>query len=328
MIMSLASGFRVARLELEYLTPGDISLPLSSHGAEVLDLLLSRLRTLVKKTKEDEDCIDEYHEIEQSLRKQLDSRVSVMDELSAKIAEAYRTLDEKDNRIRELEVGNDRLKGVVNGYIRDITELERLVERMENEHHESTNAHAARRKSNEELLTAKNATIAELEAKIEEAVAQTAELLNEMSAIEAGLTRQTTTMKKQHGAALAVRDTRVSELRDEIDRVNESLRVARETIHALRVENSGMKGQMEEEKEKAKNAMDSMKEELQRVLYLSQSFLEDSNGVSTGGRAAVVQKGSDSSRTIIRSGGFQVGEEEGHRRGDTTVAWSSSMKMK
>ncbi|RFU78242.1 glycolipid 2-alpha-mannosyltransferase [Trichoderma arundinaceum] len=300
MIVSLASGFRAARLELEYLTPGEITLPLTSHGAEVLDLLLTRLRTLAKQAKEDEDSIDEYHEIEQSLRKQLDTRISVMDELNAKIAEAYRKLDEKDNRIRELEVGNNRLKGAVDGYVRDITELERLVERMESEQRESTHTHAAQQKSNEELLAVKDVTIAELEAKIEEAFAQTAELLNEMSAIEVSLTRRMTTMRRQHGAILTVRDARVSELRDEVDRVNESLRVAHGTIHALRVENSGLKGQMEEEKKKAKDAMDSMKEELHRVLHLSQSFLDEPSGAST----EFSKKELGDSRTITRSGGF------------------------
>ncbi|PHH84510.1 hypothetical protein CDD83_1830 [Cordyceps sp. RAO-2017] len=75
MMAALASGFRAARLELEYLTPGEIALPLTSHGAEVLDLLLGRLRDLAKRALEDEASIDEYHEIEQSLRKQLDARV-------------------------------------------------------------------------------------------------------------------------------------------------------------------------------------------------------------------------------------------------------------
>ncbi|KAL7799224.1 hypothetical protein V8C37DRAFT_367039 [Trichoderma ceciliae] len=316
MILSLASGFRAARLELEYLTPGEITLPLTSHGAEVLDLLLMRLRTLAKKSKEDEDSIDEYHEIEQSLRKQLDSRISVMDELNAKIAEAYRTLDEKDNRIRELEIGNDRLKGAVDGYVRDITELEKLVERMQNEHRESTSTHAAQQKSNEGLLVAKDTTIAELEAKIEEAVTQTAELLKEMSAVEIGLTRQTIAMNRQHGVALALRDARVSELRDEIDRVNESLRVAHETVHALRVENSGIKGQMEEEKKKAKDAMDSMKEELQRVLHLSQSFLEDPGEASNRRHDGIDKNDSGSARTIMRPGGYSAGNLS--RRGSRT----------
>lgn len=142
MIMSLISGFRAARLELDYLAPGEIKLPLTARGADILDLLLDRLRILSKKTREDEDSIDEYHQIERSLRKQLDSRASVMEELNIKIAEAYRALKEKDGRIRELEIGNDRLKGAVDGYIRDITELEELIQRMENEHRESLNTHA------------------------------------------------------------------------------------------------------------------------------------------------------------------------------------------
>ncbi|KAL6897207.1 hypothetical protein GGI43DRAFT_111316 [Trichoderma evansii] len=307
MIMSLASGFQAARLELEYLAPGEAKLPPTTHGADILDLLLDRLRTLSKKTREDEDSIDEYHEIERSLRKQLDSRISVMEELNIKVAEAHRALDEKDSQIRELEIGNNRLKGAVDGYIRDISELEGLIERMENEHRESIQTHVAQQKSNEELLSAKNATIAELEAKIEEAVAQTAELLKEMSSTEADFARQSIAIKKHHGAALSVRDTRIAELRDEIDRVTESLRVARETIHVLRAENGGMRGEMQEEKRKAKDAMDSMKEELQRVLYLSQSFLEDSHGASTSGRVATTQGDADSSRTIVRAGGFPVG---------------------
>lgn len=212
MVLSLAAGFRAARIELEYLTPGEIPLPLTSRGAQVLDLLLMRLRELTKKSKEDDESISEYHEIEQSLRKQLDSRVSVMDKLNEKIAAVYRMLDEKDNRVRELEVDNDRLKSAIDGYVRDIAELEKLVARMEKEHREFTNTHTSRRKSNDDLILAKDTIIAELEAKIEEAVAQTTDLLKEMSATEVSLTRQTAAMSRQHRTALALRDARVSEL--------------------------------------------------------------------------------------------------------------------
>ncbi|QYS95884.1 N protein [Trichoderma simmonsii] len=295
MVSSLAAGFRAAHIELEYLTPGETSLPLISRGAQVLDLLLMRLRELTKKSKEDDESISECHEIEQSLRKQLDSRVSVMDELNEKITGVYRMLDEKDNRVRELEVGNERLKGAVDGYVRDIAELERLVARMENEHRES------RRKSSDDLIVAKDTIIAELEAKIEDAVAQTAELLREMSATEVSLTRQTAAMSRQHRTALALRDARISELRCDIDRVNVSLQFAQETIHALRIENSEIKGQMEEERNKAKHAMDSMKDELRRVLRLSQSFLGEP---SSDPSSRYSSNEPDTLRTVVRPGGF------------------------
>lgn len=298
MVLSLAAGFRAARIELEYLTPGETTLPLTSRGAEVLDVLLMRLRELVKKSKEDDETIDEYREAEQSLREQLNSRVSVMDELNEKIAGVYRILDEKDNRVRELEVSNDRLKGAVDGYVRHIAELEKLVARMEKEHREFTNMHTSQQKSSEDLIAVKDTLIAELEAKIEEAVVQTAELLKEMSATEVSLTRQTAAMSRQHRTALALRDARVSELRGDIDKINDSLQVAQDTIHTLRMENSGMKGQMEEEREKAKHAMDSMKEELQRVLRLSQSFLGESTSDGHDSNEP------DTLRTVARSGGY------------------------
>ncbi|KAJ4861787.1 hypothetical protein T069G_02741 [Trichoderma breve] len=301
MVLSLAAGFRAARIELEYLTPGEIPLPLTSRGAQVLDLLLMRLRELTKKSKEDDESISEYHEIEQSLRKQLDSRVSVMDELNEKIAGVYRMLDEKDNRVRELEAGNGRLKSAVDGYVRDIAELEKLVARMEKEHREFTNTHTSRRKSNDDLILAKDTIIAELEAKIEDAVAQTAELLKEMSATEVSLTRQTAAMSRQHRTALALRDARVSELRCDIGRVNDSLQLAQDTIHALRIENSEMKSQMEEERRKAKHAMDSMKEELQRVLRLSQSFLREPSSDPSNGYGS---NEPDTLRTVVHSGGY------------------------
>ncbi|KAH0492812.1 hypothetical protein TgHK011_007743 [Trichoderma gracile] len=195
MVASVAAGFREARLELEYLTPDEVILPLTRRGSEVLDLLLTRLRALTKKSREDDDAIDEYHEIEQTLRKELGSRASVMEELNQKIATAYGSLDEKDGRIRELQAGNDRLQGAVDGYVRDIAELRRAMDGMENGQQESRDAHAAQQQLSQESLTAQSTIIAHLEARIEQ------------------------------------------------------------------------------ERNKAKDAMDSMKGELQRVLLLSQSFL-------------------------------------------------------
>ncbi|KAL8406219.1 hypothetical protein RB596_004889 [Gaeumannomyces avenae] len=130
-IASLASAFRTARLELEYLTPGEVTLPLTSAGAAVLDLLLARLRDLSKRTREDESAIDEYHAQELSLRKQLAARVDIADDLGKEVASLKADLSARDATVAELQVGLDRLKGAAAGYARDVAELEKLVERLE-----------------------------------------------------------------------------------------------------------------------------------------------------------------------------------------------------
>ncbi|KAH6966978.1 hypothetical protein EDB82DRAFT_517748 [Fusarium venenatum] len=273
MITSLASGFRAARLELEYLTPGEITLPLSSHGAEVLDLMLTRLRDMAKRAKEDEDAIDEYHEIEQSLRKQLDARVTVMDGLKAEMSKAEKLMSDKIARIRELEVANTRLKGAVDGYVRDISELEDLVERMERDAHDAEDEYNVQLEVKRKVLSRKEDSIAELETRLSEALQRSADLQREVKEVQEAKMRDVAALNKRHGAALAAGDASVVKYRGEIDRVNASLRAAHATICNLRVENGGLKSQVEEERTKAKAVIDSMKEELQRVVQMSQEFL-------------------------------------------------------
>ncbi|GJN82702.1 hypothetical protein PLIIFM63780_006245 [Purpureocillium lilacinum] len=317
MLTTLASGFRAARLELEYLTPGEIALPLTSHGAEVLDLLLTRLRVLAKKAQEDEASIDEYHEIEQSLRKQLDARVSVMDGLKAEMSKAERLMNEKNLRIQELQIGNDRLKGAVDGYVRDMAELERLVERMEQEGKDAAAAHAARQVSDAEALSSKQASIAALEQRLEDAVRQTGSLRRELSDLQDSSTRHVVSLNKRHGASLALRDARVLELRGEVDRVNEALRAAHETIRVLRVDKGGLEARMLDERVKAKGAMDAMKEELQRMLQMSQEFLASPKRAARDGEDRP-EDASSPVRVVARPGGFLAGG----------LARRSSKKMK
>ncbi|KAM0208203.1 hypothetical protein ACHAQI_007214 [Fusarium lateritium] len=303
MITSLASGFRAARLELEYLTPGEITLPLSSHGAEVLDLMLTRLRDMVKRAKEDEDAIDEYHEIELSLRKQLDARVTVMDGLKGEMCKAEKLMSDKLARIRELEVANQRLKGAVDGYLRDISELENLVERMERDAHDVEDEYSVQLEVKRKVLTRKEDTIAELETKLSGALQRSADLQKEMRDVQESKLHDILELNKRHGAALAAGDASVAKYRGEIDRVNTSLRAAHSTICSLRVENGGLKSQMEEERTQAKAVIDSMKEELQRVVQMSQEFLTPRSKAPT----IVEESESSSSKPIVRRGYFSAG---------------------
>ncbi|KAL2760984.1 hypothetical protein ACRALDRAFT_1045864 [Sodiomyces alcalophilus JCM 7366] len=265
MISSIATGFRTARLELEYLTPGEIAVPLTSNGAAVLDLLLTRLRALAAQAREDEADIDEYHAIEQSLRQQLGARVEAMDALSADLSRARDLLAQKDGAIRELEVAVDRLKGAAGSYARDVAELEALVGRMEGEGEEQR-----------EVLAGKDEAVAERERRIEALSGKVAALVEETEGLKVKIGEVEAARDesgRRAGEALAVRDARVAELRGEVERVKEALWRADEMVKDLRVENGVLRGNLAEERERGRRAVEVVREELEKVVSMSREVL-------------------------------------------------------
>ncbi|KAG6354793.1 hypothetical protein INS49_003874 [Diaporthe citri] len=279
-VLSLSSAFRTARLELEYLTPGEIALPLTAAGAAVLDLLLTRLRELAKRTLECEDAIDEYHVLELSLRKQLGARAEAMDAAKAERDALAGEAGKKDARIRELEVGVQRLKGAVKSYTRDVSELEGLVQRLEGDLDTANKDLRAAREQNEadaeeraDAAREKDFAAAMLEEKLGLALEQTSELKDQLEELRARHREDVFSMSQRHGVDLVMRDSRVSELRLEVDRVNEALREAHETVQNLRVENGALSDRLDSEKAKAKAAIDTMKNELERVVRMGQDLM-------------------------------------------------------
>lgn len=272
-VLSLSSAFRTARLELEYLTPGEIALPLTAAGAAVLDLLLTRLRELAKRTLECEDAIDEYHVLEHSLRKQLGARAEAMDAAKAERDALAAQAAGKDARIRELEVGVQRLKGSVKSYTRDISELEGLVQRFEGDLDAANKDLRAAREQNEADAEEKDFAITMLEEKLGLALEQTSELKDQLEQLRARHKEEVFSMSQRHGVDLVMRDARVSELRLEVDRVNEALREANETVQNLRVENGALGDRLDSEKAKAKAAIDTMRNELERVVRMGQDLM-------------------------------------------------------
>lgn len=279
-VLSLSSAFRTARLELEYLTPGEIALPLTAAGAAVLDLLLARLRELAKRTLECEDAIDEYHVLELSLRKQLGARAEAMDAARAERDALAGEAGKKDARVRELEAGVQRLKGAVKSYTRDVSELEGLVQRLEGDLDTANKDLRAAREQNEAdaeewagAAEDKDFAIAMLEEKLGLALEQTSELKDQLEELRAKHKEDVFSMSQRHGVDLVMRDSRVSELRLEVDRVNEALREAHETVQNLRVENGALSDRLDSEKAKAKAAIDTMKNELERVVRMGQDLM-------------------------------------------------------
>ncbi|KAK5630178.1 hypothetical protein RRF57_005893 [Xylaria bambusicola] len=267
-VSEIAAGFRETRLELEYITPGEITLPLNSHAAEVLDLVLTRLRDLARKSHDDDETIDEYHAIELSLRQQLSARFDAMKTLREEAKKNATTLRERDARIAELEVGLDRLKGAAEGYRRDISELETLVQRLEGESESSTARLSADLARAETALSKRSTLIADLETKLASTVTQAADLETKLKDLQRRKEAEAKVRNKSYSSALALRDARVLELRREIYNVNDSLRNAHDIMVKLRVENAGLTRRAEEAEEGtrlARQAVDTMKAELEKA---------------------------------------------------------------
>jgi chromosome segregation ATPase len=175
----------------------------------------------------------------------------------------------------------ERLKGAVESYARDVRELEGLVERLEGDL-VATEGVVADKTEIETRLAARTAA---LEAQIEELEATHAQVLEDLRRSHKA---EMEGRNREAGRALALRDARVTELRTEIERVDESLRVAHETVRKLRIENAqvksvnevlkkeneGLTGDVEEERKKAKEVVDTMRAELERVVKKSEGLLD------------------------------------------------------
>ncbi|CAN8105264.1 unnamed protein product [Discula destructiva] len=282
-VAALSSAFRAARLELEYLAPGESTLPLSAGGAAVLDALLARLRELARQNRESDDVIDEYVESEASLQRQLGARVEAMDEMRDEVAVLKDKVRLRNGRIRELESGMDKLRATVKGYTRDISELEGLAQGLEGELDTAKKDLANQREEGQEhvegwlgAIKKKDTTAALLEGKLGLVLKQVAELKEQVS----GLQRQQAidveevdALHQEHGSTLATKDARVEELSAEVDRVTEALQSAQETIEQLRREKGALDGQLDGEKVKAKLVFDTMRAEMERAVRMGASLL-------------------------------------------------------
>lgn len=289
----IASQFRKARLDLEYLTPGEN--PEGFENDKLLDMLVSRIKVLVQKVKERDETIDQYHEQEVLLRQQIDTRVTVMEEMRKEISHANSVCSDLRNEIQEKEVSNERLKEALEGYRTEVSGLEELIERIEAEGRESAASLDQRLSSAQQeydVLKAENeskvALLSELETRLASALNSSSELESQLATLTAShsttLTEKDNTIsqlklsaserEKSHGNALALRDARVSELREEIERVNNSLKNAHGVILNLRKENKELVAQIEGEKSRGKFVVQNMRDQIARVMQTGEGYLE------------------------------------------------------
>lgn len=322
-IQALHSQFRAARLELEYLLPGEQ--PEGFDNTALLSMLLARLRLLVDRVKRQDDHIDQYHEQELSLRSQLSARVDAMQGLQEKLSSGDVVIRTLEREVGDKDAGVRKLTSALESYRTEVSNLETLISRLDTEHNatvesakqqltdlhaaaesriqeEMNNAATIQAQSDERLQAEmqKNAAIQanaaqqaaqaaaeselhdslirELDARLSSALSAADTLRTELadlttahetSTLEASTLLATAAQREtSHGAALALRDARVSELREELERVNTALKSAHDTIAGLGRRVRGLEIVVQGEKMRGREGVERIRGELRRVLEM------------------------------------------------------------
>jgi len=314
------SQFRKARLELEYIMPGETEE--GFDNSKLLELLIVRVRTLVRRVSELDEQVDQYHEQETSLRQQLNARVSAMDALKADISMKHEVLAEKDTSI-------ERLQSALNGYREEVSSLENLVGRIESDGKEveaqlRSEIQETQERLQDEVLKhdvtraeaeGKDILLIELERRLSTVLDSMTELETQLTTLSSTNTAQAATVveledkvtmrEKAHGSALALRDARVTELRQEIDRVNDALRTAHVTIMDLRNSNSSLTQELEGEKSRGMLAVQAMRDQLSRALDTGSGYVRGhSIAPSERSPSAVPETQEEGDESVRRNGRF------------------------
>lgn len=313
-IQQLHTQFRAARLELEYLTPGE-----NIEGFEnskLLDMLVSRLRVLTKKAQQQDAEIDQYHSQEISLRQQLGSRADAMARLQETLATATSEVSRLESDIQERDESISKLAHALQGYRDEVSGLETFINRLEVEHAADTailrdEIESAKRDADAKILDlelkretleaaaeGREMLMRELEKRLSSAVASSRALDDELAALlneNSVLRDNATEREKAHGDALALRDARVAELLDEIDGNNAALKRAHEDIMKLKREKRDLEAQVEGEKVRGKVAVDAIRGQLARAQETSIGYL--SGDVAVQGTSSVGDDGNSSPLT-------------------------------
>jgi peptidoglycan hydrolase CwlO-like protein len=273
-LQQLHAQFRAARLELEYLTPGE-----NIEGFEnskLLDMLVSRLRVLTNKVKQQDADIDQYHSQEISLRQQLGSRVDAMARLQETLATATSDIARLESDICERNESISKLSHALQGYRDEVSGLETFINRLEVEHAADDailrdEIESAKRDADAKILDldlkwdtleaaaeGREMLMRELERRLSGAVASARALENAFAAIkEENSHLHDTAMQREktHGDALALWDAKVAELLEE-NKVQCDTATQREKMHgdALALRDAKVAALLEENNAQRENA--------------------------------------------------------------------------
>lgn len=291
----LHDQFRAARLDLEYLFPGEQAE--GFDNSRLLSMLIDRLKVLNEQTTKQKAEIEAYTEQESSLKSQLNARVDATKILRGMLSNAQSVVskfEEENNKLIE-EGGEkddnlERLKKALESYRVEVKGLEACIEKLDTERsHIITEGRrqldemrtAAHDRVAQEMETSSSLratteeqqrAIADLEARLTSASSASKFLQEELHRLaetrktDGPTMAQFSLFRDKAYAAVTERDRTIASMHAELQTLTTALATSQEEISRLREGLSRAHETIAAEKLKGRQAMERMKSEMRRVL--------------------------------------------------------------
>ncbi|KAF7876513.1 hypothetical protein EAF04_001603 [Stromatinia cepivora] len=325
-IKIIVEQFRKARLELEYLTPGEVTEGFEND--KLLSMLLERLKNLVEKAKKQDETIDQYHEQEIILRQQLTARIDALHDVQKELSAVSTAVSRMSKEVAENEISNSRLQTALNGYRSEVSGLENLVERIEREHKDveddlKRGIHNLDDQLQREIFRAnafavelegKNMIVGELSTRLTAALNASATLQNLLNEKEG----QILLSDRQISEDLTERDDRIAELQEELERTTFILKNTQKAVENLRQENSDLKTENEDlencaeklkggvirEKRRGKKVVEGMRRQLAGIMDIGRGYVESDGDESSETEAGETSRNLKVKVPVVRKGQY------------------------
>lgn len=314
----IAAQFRSARLELEYLMPGEVAEGFENE--KLLKMLLGRIRVLLDDARKRDVQIDEYHAQEVALRREINAGVEAMDGVQRELLLAAEREEGLTRELEEKETSCERHRDALDDYRREVLGLEELVEKMEEEALEKQG-------QREEWETEKEAETEELQERLGNALEAAEELRGALLAKESELAD-----RADRADELWERDARITDLEVKIDTLSQALQDAREMIDDLRAENStlaaqnqDLETQVQSERSRGHAVVRGMREQLSHVLSASQEYL--SSPLSAEPVLPELPTPMSSAEVVVRKGGIFDKKQARRSSGNTLRVGGEGMSV-
>ncbi|KAI9862307.1 MAG: hypothetical protein M1813_004783 [Trichoglossum hirsutum] len=274
MLNTIRHQFRQARLELEYMSPGEnID---GFENAKLLSMLVERIRILMKEVRDGGKVLESQTQKEALLRGELGGVSGQLMNAEKKIGELETDLDEKERSIGKLQYALDGYRGEVNdletliGYLDSenqaaVAKLQREMDEAVRDLEGRASEETTRRQSMEDDVAGKKALIAQLEASAVAAAGHLEEVNAELRITKAEKDGEVRRLEneyheldeKSRGDVNRL-DGHIVELQLQIQSTQSRLTEARASIAELTASETSLKARLAEEVKSGIHALETL----------------------------------------------------------------------